>query len=117
MKEGRFGEAASLLRGCLAMRQKALPEGHWLIADTTSRIGGAVAGEGKFAKAEPMLLEGYAALKENRRVPADRKHEAIRRIIRLYESWDKPDQASEWRRRLETAAADSAKDTPNPRNR
>ena len=116
MKEGRFGEAASLLRGCLAMRQKALPEGHWLIADTTSRIGSAVAGEGKFAEAEPMLLEAYAALKENRRVPADRKHVAIRRIIRLYESWDKPDQASEWLRRLETAAADSAKDTPKPWN-
>jgi tetratricopeptide (TPR) repeat protein len=107
MKEGRFEEAAELLRGCLAMRQKALPEGHWLIADTISRLGGAIAGEGKLAEAEPLLLEGYAGLKGNRRVPTERRDRAIERIIQLYESWDKPGQASEWRRRLENPAADA----------
>ena len=104
----RFGEAAELLRGCLATRQKSLPEGHWLIADTVSQLGGAVAGGGKFAEAEPLLLDGYAGMADNRRVLPDRKRQAIERIIRLYEAWDKPDQASEWRQRLGEAAEDVA---------
>jgi hypothetical protein len=28
---------------------------------------------------------------------ANRKREALERIIKLYEAWDKPDQAAEWR--------------------
>jgi hypothetical protein len=106
MKEGRFGEAAELLRGCLAMRQRELPVGHWLIAETNSQLGGAIAEEGRFTEAEPLLLEGYATMKEHPWAPTDRKLRAIRRIVRLYESWDKPDQTSEWRRRLEEATSD-----------
>jgi tetratricopeptide (TPR) repeat protein len=103
-KEGRFQEAATLLRGCLAERQKLLPEGDWLIAETRSQLGGAVAGEGRFAEAELLLLDGYAGLKDNRRVPVERKLQAIQRIIRLYEAWDRPEQASQWRQRLAGAA-------------
>ena len=110
MKEGRFGEAAEVLRGCLAMRQRELPAGHWLIADTNSQLGGAVAEEGNFTEAEPLLLEGYAMLKEHPRAPKDRRLRAIQRIVRLYESWHKPDQASEWRRRLEEATSDEVDD-------
>ena len=107
MREGRFEEAADVLRGSLVTKQKTLPEGHWLIADTMSRLGGAVAGVGKFAEAEPLLLEGYAAMQENRGVAVvDRKHEAIERIIQLYESSGKPDQAAEWRKRLAEVADD-----------
>ena len=87
----------------LSRVQKALPEGHWLIADTMSRLGGAIAGEGKFAEAEPLLLEGHAGMKESRQVPTDRKRQAIQRIIQFYESWHRPDQTSEWRQRLEEA--------------
>lgn len=112
MTEGRFEEAAAQLRGCLATRQKALPEGHWLIADTTSQLGGAVAGARKFAEAESLLLDGYAGMQDNRQVPPEYKRRAIQRIIRLYESWDKPDQASAWRRRLGAVAEDGVGEDP-----
>ncbi len=108
MEEGRFEQAAALLRGCLAMRQKTLPEGHWLIAETMGQLGGAIAGEGKYAEAEPLLLEGYAGMKDNRQVPVERQRRAIQRIIQLYRSWEKPDQASEWHRRLGGAAEEKA---------
>jgi len=106
MQEGRFEEAANILRACLTARQKVLPEGNWLIADTLSRLGSATAGEGDFAEAERLLLEAHAAIKDNRWAPEDRKSQAVERIIRLYESWDRPDQASEWRQRLEESAED-----------
>jgi serine/threonine protein kinase len=102
MEEGRFTEAEEVLRGCLAMRRKSLPGGHWLIADARSRLGGAIAANGRFVEAEPLLLEACKTLQEDPQVTADVKRQAIERVIRLYASWNKPDQATEWRQRLET---------------
>jgi tetratricopeptide (TPR) repeat protein len=102
MEAGRYAEAAAKLRGCLSMRQKGLPADHWLIADTVSRLGEALARDGKFAEAESLLLESYDHLSSDHRVPVDRKRQAIQRIIVLYGLWEKPDQAAEWRERLQT---------------
>ncbi|UCE61539.1 MAG: serine/threonine protein kinase [Phycisphaerales bacterium] len=108
MAEGRFGEAAALLRGCLAMRQQALPQGHWLISDVMSRLGGAMTAGGKFAEAEPLLLAGYEGLNEKPWVAADHKRRATERIVRLYESWGKLEQASKWRQVQRKAAESGA---------
>jgi serine/threonine protein kinase/tetratricopeptide (TPR) repeat protein len=97
MKEGNFAEAEPLLRGCLAMRRNTLPEGHWLIADTTSLLGDALAGQGKFGQAEPLLLEGYAGMRNNPEVPEGRQRQALQRIVHLYEAWGRPNQADAWR--------------------
>jgi serine/threonine protein kinase/tetratricopeptide (TPR) repeat protein len=97
MQEGNFAEAEPLLRACLATRQKVLPEGHWLIADARSLLGVAVAGQGEFAQAEPLLLDAFARVKDSPQAPRDCKRQARRRIVRLYESWGKPDQAAAWR--------------------
>jgi serine/threonine protein kinase/tetratricopeptide (TPR) repeat protein len=97
MRQDNFAEAEPLLRGCLATRQKALPAGHWLIADTLSLLGGAVAGQGRLAEAEPLLLDGYARMKDNPQAPEERKRQALHRIIQLYESWGKADEAAAWR--------------------
>ena len=106
MREGRFAEAATQLSGCLTLREKELPEGHWLIADTRSLLGEAMVGEGKYVGAEPLLLESYAEMKDNRQVPPDRKRRAIERIVRLYADWEKPDEALQWRQRLEETIFD-----------
>ena len=60
-----------------------------------------MAGEGKYAEAERLLLKGYTGMKDNRWVSADHRQNAIGRLIQLYEFWGKPDQVSEWRRLLE----------------
>ncbi len=101
MEQGRFDEASEVLRACLALRRKTLPEGHWLIADTKSRLGSAIAEGGGFVEAEALLLDSCAALKRNHLVASDRINQAVQRIIRLYESWGKPEKASEWRKQLE----------------
>ena len=106
MAQERFLEAAAVLRGCLAIRQKELPEGHWLIADTQGRIGAALVADRKFSEAEPILVESYTQLNEDRQVRSQYKKLAIERIIRLYEAWDKSEQASIWRQRLSDVAPD-----------
>ncbi|MHC4942732.1 MAG: tetratricopeptide repeat protein [Planctomycetota bacterium] len=108
MAEDRFVEAAELLRACLSMRRKNLPEGHWLIWETKSLLGDAIAGSGQFVEAEPLLLEAYGAMKEDPKIAVDRKEQALSRIIRLYDSWGKPDKADQWRLELEEAEAGGA---------
>mgnify|MGYP003396075798 CR=1 FL=1 len=58
-------------------------------------------------EAEPLLLEGYAGLKDNVQVAAHTKEATIKKIISLYDTWDKaaPDtgrstQAAGWRANL-----------------
>jgi hypothetical protein len=100
MDEGRFDEAATLLHGCLAMRQKELPEGHWQTEETRSLLGAALAGTGEFEQAEALLLDAYESMKDNRQAPADRKRQALGRIVQLYSSWNKPQQQAQWLRQV-----------------
>ena len=106
MIDGHFAEAEEILRGCLAMRRKTLPDGHWLIADTQSRLGLAVAGGGDLAGGETYMLDAIGAIEENRFYPKDLEQHAYERIIRLYETWGKADRAKEWRKRLGAAPQD-----------
>ena len=88
-----------------------------------SLLGASLAGQGadeslapearlaKLREAEPMLLNGYNGMKDDPRVPspaqlggADRKREALMRVVALYEAWDRVEpgrgygeKAAEWR--------------------
>ena len=103
---------------CLAMRQKDLPDGHWLISEAESLLGSAVAGRGRFAEAEPLLLEGFAGMRGDPQTPGEYKRQARGRIVQLYESWGKPTEAAAWRESvahepMPTGAAESrATDDP-----
>ncbi len=96
-----------------------LPAGHWLIFNTRSVLGAALAGQGadpslalgarieKLREAEPLLLEGYEGMKDHPDAPDERKNEALQQIIDLYTAWHEadPDQdydaeAAEWRAKL-----------------
>jgi len=109
LRDGRYDEAVALLRGCVALREKSLPAGSWLIAETNSQLGAALAASGKLAEAEPLLLGACAALVAREGVPVDNQRRAVSRVVRLYETWGKPAQATEWRQKLE-ALSGAARD-------
>ncbi len=98
LKQAKWEEAEPILRECLAIRERELPD-DWLRWNTASMLGEALCGQGKHAEAEPLLTEGYEKLR-----PPDpllfRKREALERIVKLYEEWGKPDEAAAWRARL-----------------
>lgn len=54
---------------------------------------------------EPLLLAGYAGVKDGEaKIPAaarDRLAGAVERLVHLYDAWDRPDEAQEWRKELE----------------
>jgi len=57
LRSGAFAEAEPLLRECLAIREKTLPD-LWKTFSTGSMLGGALLGQKKYAEAEPLLLKG-----------------------------------------------------------
>ena len=101
MREGRFAEAEPLLYACLATRQKSLPAGHWSIAEAQSLLGAAKVGQGMFAQAEPVLLNAYKDIADNPQAPRRVADEARARVVSLYDSWGKADEAEAWRQHRE----------------
>jgi tetratricopeptide (TPR) repeat protein len=103
--QDRAPEAESQARRALAIRLDRHPD-HWTRFDALSLLGASLAGQGKFAEAEPMLLEAYNGLKERQeRIPylwrKKRPAEAAVRLVELYEAWGKKDLADEWRKRVD----------------
>ena len=95
------------LRECLTIREKKLPD-DWVLYNTKSLLGGALAGQKKFQEAEPLLVEGYSGMKDREaNIPPaaqPRLPEAIRRLVDLYTAWDRPEEAAKWQAILEESA-------------
>jgi hypothetical protein len=70
-------------------------------------LGGALAGQEKYAEAEPLLLAGCEGMNGRRdQIPEQGKvrlAESFQRLVDLYDSLGQQDKADEWRRRLEVA--------------
>jgi hypothetical protein len=104
LKNGDSAEAERILRDCLALRQQKQPDA-WMTFDTQFRLGSSLLGQKKYAEAEPLLLAGYEGMKQREAsIPANAKKyltESLERLVQLYDAWGKPDQAKEWRQKLE----------------
>ncbi len=91
-----------------------MPADAWRIADVKSRLGESLVRQQRFRDAETLLLEGYAVLEvqsdmERANVRARR---ALQRVVVLYDAWDKPEKAAEWRAKLPTEQEAAASDKP-----
>ena len=90
----------TLRRECLDIRTKTQPDA-WSTFNAYSLLGGALLGQKKYAKAEPLLLQGYEGMKQREKaIPApglSRLPEALDRLIELYTATNRPDEAKKWR--------------------
>jgi WD40 repeat protein/serine/threonine protein kinase/tetratricopeptide (TPR) repeat protein len=104
LRQRKYADAEPLLRDCLALREKAEADA-WTTFNAKSMLGGCLLGEKKYAEAEPLLLQGYEGMKQREAQfpPAGkvRLPEAVERLVQLYDDWGKPEQAAEWRKKLE----------------
>jgi tetratricopeptide (TPR) repeat protein len=103
LRQKKFADAETLLRECLEIREKVQPD-IWSTFNAKSLLGGALLGQKKYADAEPLLLAGYEGMKKREATippPArQRLIEATQRLVEIYEAWDRPEQAQEWRKQL-----------------
>jgi eukaryotic-like serine/threonine-protein kinase len=102
LAQQRSADAEPLLRSALAAYDRSAPES-WPRFKTQWRLGEALLARNQFAGAEPLLLSGYDGLTRlAATVPAaDRisPAEAAAPILLLYERWQKPDRAAEWKQK------------------
>jgi eukaryotic-like serine/threonine-protein kinase len=96
-KTGRSAEAEADLREALQIRMRTVSKGHYYIAVTQGALGECLTTEKKYAEAEPLLAESYATLKTEQGERSPLTQEAARRLVTLYQSWGKPEQAARYR--------------------
>jgi tetratricopeptide (TPR) repeat protein len=95
LREGKLAEAESTLRETLAGRMKADPTG-WRVAATRSILGDALAAAGRFAEAEPLLVEGYEdLLRQSEKIPLAKRYatRAAERLQQFYVLSNQPEKA------------------------
>jgi len=92
----RFDEALAEATEAQSACDAAFPEGHWRIAVVNGVVGAALAGLGRYDEAEPLLLGSFQALQPEKRA-AIYLEDARRRLVDLYDAWNKPESAATYR--------------------
>jgi eukaryotic-like serine/threonine-protein kinase len=100
LSEGKFAESEPLAREAMEIDRKKRTD-DWQGFRAESLLGASLAGQKKYAEAEPLLLEGYQGMlarKDRMEVP-NRYHldRAREWIVQLYQAWGKREKAAEWR--------------------
>jgi tetratricopeptide (TPR) repeat protein len=72
--------------------------------------GASLAGQGRYYEAESHLKAAEKVLSESRTMPRRQYRQCVEQIVKLYESWRKPDETVEWRNKL--AALDASRKSP-----
>ena len=102
-KQRKGAQAEPLLRQALAFREKG-DRDNWGLYRARAFLGACLAGERRYAEAEPLLLGGYNGMRQRAsRMPAkERKWIGVtgEQIVGLYSQWSKPEQAAEWRSKI-----------------
>jgi serine/threonine protein kinase len=98
----RHAEAEPYLRRSLAAFAKTHPDS-WMRFSLMTVLGECLTGQHKYDEAEPLLLEGFDGLKRLESTMAGSArfahlHAAAKRLVRLYQAWDKEDRADPWRK-------------------
>ena len=107
---GHLDKAEPTLRECLALRQRRVPQDWWTYYTQTC-LGEVLAQLKRFEESEAVLLEGQRGMQARvqKIVPNERLKvvQVLGWIVKLYEAWEKPDQAAKWRAKLEETKAEA----------
>jgi tetratricopeptide (TPR) repeat protein/tRNA A-37 threonylcarbamoyl transferase component Bud32 len=96
-REGKAAEGEPYLREALAIRKKILPQGDVSISDAVSALGECLTVQRRYPEAEPLLMDSYNELKSKLGDSQKRTVDARQRLAKLYDDWNKPDQAIRFR--------------------
>ncbi|HVU24789.1 MAG TPA: tetratricopeptide repeat protein, partial [Opitutus sp.] len=113
----QFAEAETVARDALALRQKRLTPGDWLIYNAQKLVGDSLVGQKRYAEAEPLLLGAFKEMQSRppkaseaglRATWRQRLSEAAAALAGLYETTSQPDKAAAWQKQRDELA------TPEP---
>jgi serine/threonine protein kinase len=97
------GEAAA--RECLAIFEKKYPQ-HYRIGFVQSILGGCLRQQKKYQEAEPLLLAGGEGVITNQNMADSYERgqflwEPLARLVSFYEETGRPEEAAQWRKKLD----------------
>ncbi|MGH7600996.1 MAG: tetratricopeptide repeat protein, partial [bacterium] len=99
-KQNKYEEAEPFLREALPLLQGMFPQGHWLLASVQSTLGGCLISLQKYQESERLLLSAYEYFQKHPEHEEKIIGEAQRGLVKLYETWGKPQKAEEYRQLL-----------------
>ena len=106
--EQRYEEPELLLREALNTAPQTSPD-TWQRYYLQSLLGASLAGQKRYADAEPLLLSGYTGMIQRKTtIRADSQSNLMQAgewIVQLYRDWGQPDKATEWQAKLESEKA------------
>ncbi len=105
LAQQNYAEATTLLREGLRLEEKHDVDAGWRFY-VMNLLGASLAGQKKYADAEPLLLQSGQGLQQRQASLAPylnaprRITESLERLVQLYDAWGKPAQAAEWKQKL-----------------
>ena len=113
--QGRLDEAAPLLAEAVELCPRVLGDEHPTTLSAMNSLAGLYKNQGKYDKAEPLLLDLFSRTRDGPRPAHPLGREAIgNRLIHLYEAWGKPDKAAEYRAMLLAPEESSTGESKGP---
>lgn len=109
--QGAFEEAEPLYVAAVRAMRSALPERHSRRGEYLRSFGGFLAKRDRYDEAENALLQSYQILQRALGVEHEQTIKTAQATMDLYDTWDKPQKAAEFRSLLEVADA-SQRGTP-----
>jgi len=110
LKLKEFVQAEKQFREVLPLKEKTAPD-KWGRFYAQSSLGAAIAGQKRYAEAEPLLAGGYEGIKqrEGGLYPDQKKYlsEAGERVVAMYQAWGKPEKVAEWRAKLKAGGGET----------
>lgn len=99
LEQGKPGEAEPLLRQAVRIRRDQLPSDHLLVALTESLLGACWVALDRHAEAEELLVASERVIREAASALPSQKQTAVERLVELYRSWGKEEDAARWQAR------------------
>ena len=99
-EQERYAAAEPVARESLTIHRRLFPPDSWKTAKTASILGASLAGLGRYAAAETLLLDSYPLISDDRGPNHRRTRQAVERIVMLYERWNRASDAAHYRQIL-----------------
>lgn len=98
LDRGHPAEAEPELRACLADMRDALGDAHWEIAMAGFTLGRCLEALDRREEAVRLVETHLPILVDSTTTPVRARRSALMNAVELYEAWDRPDRAEEYRR-------------------
>ena len=100
-ERGDYGRAEKYYREAVEVNRKALGEKNMWTVLAVIDLGGALIKLKRFDEAESLLIDSYTYMRGKLKTQSVNMQKAIESLVNLYETWNKPDKADEYRAFLE----------------